>query len=457
MELTQVKQLKLNVSNINSFLKKSNKNYNAIKKSNQRIVSRQVKQDKLKSKEKSVEKKPTLSSPLKTVKDVAKSSMGLFDKILNFGGLLLTGILLNALPSIKEKIDKFKEDNKEVIDNVVSTLTVVKDFAVDLFNSFTGPYAEEGSLDWLGKFDESGILRSGVLKEIEKSFDFLGGIINDIDKALGGEGKIGNALITGQRVLAKKGGKTGVLNQTTGEFTEREFTQEEQERFEQNKSGSRPDTVTEDRTDVPLEMKKGHYYFPLPGGQFSGESGQYYGAGRSYGGHAGIDLTESPPFGPKPNIDVVAMVGGEVLSEKYVGGKRYLSGMMIKGNDGNDQRYLHMTPMVSPGDSVKAGQKIGELVDMTYVTGNIDETHLHFEVYKRGQGRHLSPHKVYPKFFGSPRSAPRSIDTRERASGGNMAKISRLSNNNNRLASLNSSMGEDGSITYIYAVQPVIT
>ena len=56
MELTQVKQLKLNVSNINSFLKKSNKNYNDIKKSNQRIVSRQVEQDKLKSKEKSVEK-----------------------------------------------------------------------------------------------------------------------------------------------------------------------------------------------------------------------------------------------------------------------------------------------------------------------------------------------------------------------------------------------------------------
>jgi len=78
------------------------------------------------------------------------------------------------------------------------------------------------------------------------------------------------------------------------------------------------------------------------------------------------------------------------------------------------------------------------------------------KVYKRGQGGHLSPHKAYPQFFGTPKSAPRSIDTREKASGGNMARLSRLSNNN-RLASLNSSMGEDGSITYIYAVQPVIT
>jgi murein DD-endopeptidase MepM/ murein hydrolase activator NlpD len=40
-----------------------------------------------------------------------------------------------------------------------------------------------------------------------------------------------------------------------------------------------------------------------------------------------------------------------------------MSGMMIKGNDGNDQRYLHMTPMLKVGDSVKAGQKIGELVE----------------------------------------------------------------------------------------------
>ena len=107
MEITQVKQLKLNVSNINSFLKNSNKNYNTLRKGNQRIASQQFKQDKLKLRERSVEKKPTLSSPLKTVKDVAKSSMGMFDKILNFGGILLTGILFNALPSIKEKIDKF--------------------------------------------------------------------------------------------------------------------------------------------------------------------------------------------------------------------------------------------------------------------------------------------------------------------------------------------------------------
>ena len=47
--------------------------------------------------------------------------------------------------------------------------------SVGLLDSFTGPYAEEGSLDWLGKFDDLGNLQSGLFKDIEKSFDVLGG------------------------------------------------------------------------------------------------------------------------------------------------------------------------------------------------------------------------------------------------------------------------------------------
>ena len=38
-----------------------------------------------------------------------------------------------------------------------------------------------------------------------------------------------------------------------------------------------------------------------------------------------------------------------------------------------------------------------------------------------------------------------------------MAQISSLNNKKQQIETLNSSMGEEGSITYIYAVQPVIT
>ena len=67
--------------------------------------------------------------------------------------------------------------------------------------------------------------------------------------------------------------------------------------------------------------------------------------------------------------------------------------MMIQGEDGYDQRYLHMEPTVKPGQKVQAGQQIGRLYD------DADNTHLHFEVYKRGKGGHLNPSQIYPDLF----------------------------------------------------------
>ena len=425
---SQVEQLKINVTNIHSFLVKSNKQYEKQEANTRR--SEKVQQSKLKliRAERRLEEE---SSPLAKSSTIMKGAMrplgSLFDKLLEFATLLLAGILVNALPKIIEKV-------KEIIDNIVNFLTPIQSGFNLIKGFFTGELNEK-ELDADKKRVDDALEningKGGLIDQLAEKAGPLKGLIKTLKPAIE---MIRGAVGGKKMVLAKKGGKEGVLNKETGEFTERQFTAGEREKFEGKKSVSRPDTVTEDKPDVPLEMKAGHYYFPLPGGQFSGESGQYYGAGRDYGGHAGIDLTESPPFGQHPNIDVVAMVGGKVLSEKYLGGKEYMSGMMIQGTDGYDQRYLHMTPMVSPGDNVKAGQKIGELVDMTHVTGNIDETHLHFEVYKRGKSGHLSPHNVYPKFFGSPRSAPRSLDTREKAQGGRMFESIR---DPKRLQSLN--------------------
>ena len=52
-----------------------------------------------------------------------------------------------------------------------------------------------------------------------------------------------------------------------------------------------------------------------------------------------------------------------------------------------------MTPSVKPGQKVQAGQQIGRLYD------DKDNTHLHFEVYKRGKGGHLNPSQIYPDLF----------------------------------------------------------
>ena len=442
---SQVEQLKINVTNIHSFLVKSNKQYKKQEADTRRNETVQRSKIKLRGEERRLEKK---SSPLAKSASIVKGAMqpakSLFDRLMDFAGALLLGILVNALPAIIKKV-------KEIVDNIVNFLTPIQSGFNLVKGFFTGDLDES-------KYDADKKRFSDGMDNINEQIDKVSEKMGPLGEIIKVFKPVIDLLSTGaggkKIVLAKKDGKEGVLNKETGEFTERQFTAGERKKYDgdDKKPEKKPDTVTEDKPDIPLEMKEGHYYFPLPKGQFSGQSGQYYGAGRGYGGHAGIDLTESPPFGQNPNIDVVAMVGGKVLSEKYLGGKEYMSGMMIQGTDGYDQRYLHMTPMVSPGDNVKAGQKIGELVDMTHVTGNIDETHLHFEVYKRGKGGHLSPHKVYPKFFGSPRSAPRSLDTREKAQGGRMFESIR---NPKRFQSINQPMDDEETTTI--AIQQVNT
>lgn len=123
---------------------------------------------------------------------------------------------------------------------------------------------------------------------------------------------------------------------------------------------------------------KGGKAFPLPKGMIGTGPGQVYGAPRGYGGHAGVDVVEKPPWGGNPRLPIVAYSGGKVLSEKFVPNDPYLSGLMID-HGGVQTRYLHATPNVRPGQTVQPGQKIGNLLNL----GN--QTHLHFEAYKGSQ------------------------------------------------------------------------
>ena len=300
--------------------------------------------------------------------------------------------------------------------------------------------------------------KDGIIDTIAKKVGPFGGLVKLLKPAIN---SMRNAIGGKKKVLAKKDGKEGVLDTETNIFTERQFTSTERRRRDTQNGGggggstpnaaNTPNTPNTTNTTTTTKLKAGHYYFPLPKGRYAGASDQKFGASRGGGSrsHVGIDLTEQGPYGPKPNIDVVALTGGTVIGDKYLAGKEYMSGMMIKGNDGYDQRYLHMTPILSIGDSVKAGQKIGELVDMTYVTGNVNETHLHFEVYKRGSYTALNPHTTYPKFFKSPNDSPTSF----KASGGN--KIAPVKKNKNIEKMSSSGMSENTS-TYYY-IQPVDT
>ena len=138
----------------------------------------------------------------------------------------------------------------------------------------------------------------------------------------------------------------------------------------------------------------GEYFKPLPQGSFKGGEGQGFGADRKGRSHLGIDITESNwKPGSDPRIPVVAIRSGTVLPDRYLGGNQYLSGVMIRQDDGYDVRYLHMSPSVKPGDKIQSGQQIGRLIPLNGrsvgMPGN--DTHLHLELYKASQKDPIDP------------------------------------------------------------------
>ena len=120
---------------------------------------------------------------------------------------------------------------------------------------------------------------------------------------------------------------------------------------------------------------------PVPKGSYKGQSGQKFGDPRSYGGHAGVDITEDAPWGSDPKIPVVAMTDGKVVKSSpgydYTR-SGYTSNLTIDHGNNILATYLHMSPFLKPGDEVKKGQRIGSLIDLK------DATHLHLQMYQNG-------------------------------------------------------------------------
>ena len=197
----QTQQLRLNVTNIHSFLLSKNKEQQKFRRDKINLQKRKISFEKKQQEEKILESVKT-SSIVNIAQNVAESpKIGILDKIFNFGGLLLTGILVNAVDKIVEEGKKFYNNNKKLFDTIGNFLSSVKDAVVGLLDSFTGPESEKGAFDHIGKFNADGTLirfekeeEKSLLQKIEEAYDSLGTNLNKIEKAVGGKGTIGNFL-----------------------------------------------------------------------------------------------------------------------------------------------------------------------------------------------------------------------------------------------------------------------
>lgn len=179
--MREIKTLKLNVTNIKSTLISGNK---ALKKlrSDEKIFSRnQQTRSKRIGKESFVEGKIPGSGMVGGVlQKMAAPAMSLIDKIKEFIGTVLLGIIVNNLPSIIRRVQEFLEKYKWVFDTLKNVLKVTGDLfmvLIDIFNYFN-PKKEELKkereelekklADFIGATDETGKELDQTEKEVSE-------------------------------------------------------------------------------------------------------------------------------------------------------------------------------------------------------------------------------------------------------------------------------------------------
>lgn len=127
MEQVQVQQLKINATNIRNSLVSYNKQLIKLRKDEVRFIFTENKRQQAQEKEKNIEK-GSLSKSIESVKSrLLSGPLGFFDKVKEFFGIVLLGLLVNNLPQIIEKLKKFFSDNKWIIDAAKFTIKIIGD------------------------------------------------------------------------------------------------------------------------------------------------------------------------------------------------------------------------------------------------------------------------------------------------------------------------------------------
>ena len=172
--MQQAEQLKINVSNIRSSLLIGTKRTQVLKIRKEKLLD-DIEQKKLiQQEEKNLEqtKKPkkigVLKSPVKKVANV-------FDNIMKFGSIILTGILVNALPKMMDTI-------KKVFNSVSGFFSRVFNFFKPFVSFVTGINFEDRESENKKLIDEADNLKK-KLKPLDDITTKVGKLTGDFNKA----------------------------------------------------------------------------------------------------------------------------------------------------------------------------------------------------------------------------------------------------------------------------------
>ena len=144
----QTNNLKLNVSNINSYLINSNKQLKTLKLKNRNFTRREV------QKQSRIQRERKLESPLKGITGVfsniaskAKTPFrSIFDKLFEFFTIIATGVIINKLPQIISAVFNFFKNNKWIFDGLSFVFNAIGNGingVINLVNFLTQPKKKE--------------------------------------------------------------------------------------------------------------------------------------------------------------------------------------------------------------------------------------------------------------------------------------------------------------------------
>ena len=170
----QLQTLKLNVTNINSYLMRSNNQLQKLKKNKNQLLFKLERQSIGRKKETKIEKGLIGKGIMKTGSKLLSPAMSIFDKIKEFFGIVILGFIVNKLPKIIKAITDFLDSEfvknlKSVVSVIGNTFTtlynIVTDFPKIIRDNFEDNIKKiQNDLDWLNKtFGTESDLFKGIL------------------------------------------------------------------------------------------------------------------------------------------------------------------------------------------------------------------------------------------------------------------------------------------------------
>jgi len=136
---TQVENLKLNVTNIKSFLIKSNTQVRRIDSKKTALIGKEVQDRRRAEAEQKAETKikPGMGFGKKILSGVGGMVMSIKDRIINFFGYLVLGFLVDKLPIIIEKVSSFIKTVGPFVVGTVKALGVIASGIGSVYNSIS--------------------------------------------------------------------------------------------------------------------------------------------------------------------------------------------------------------------------------------------------------------------------------------------------------------------------------